>query len=210
MNKRLNALSPDTSGVAMVEFALILPVLLTLGLGSVELANVVIAHRAISDITMSVSDNASRMGAQTTLSNKPVSEREINDVFIGAKLQGGKIDIKKNGRIILSSVQLNEQGGQTIKWQRCYGDKVFASSFGSQGLGATGTAITSVGPSGGVTARPGTAVMLVQVAYDYKPIVEVGPLGSKVITETAAFNVRDSRDLSAIYNPDGDTVSNCS
>lgn len=210
MNLKLNSFARDTSGVAMVEFALFLPVLLTAGLGSVELANYVVSHRAISDVTMAVSDNASRMGAQTTLSNKPVSEREINDVFIGAKLQAGKIDIKKNGRIILSSVQLNAQGGQTIKWQRCYGDKVFASSFGSEGMGAIGNAITAVGPSGGIVARPGTAVMLVQVAYDYQPIVKIGPLGAKQIVETAAFNVRDSRDLSTLYNPDGETVSTCS
>jgi Flp pilus assembly protein TadG len=197
----------DPGGVAMVEFAMVFPVLLFMGASGIELTNFFLANRRISDIAMQVSDNASRMGGQTTLANKPVSEKEINDVFMGAQMLSGGMDIGKNGRVMLSSVELNKDGGQTIKWQRCYGAKAAASKFGVQGDGASGNAMTSVA---GLTARADTAVMLVQVNYTYNPAVSFVPYKFNEIVETAAFNVRDHRDLSKLYNVEGVPVSTCS
>ena len=50
-----------------------------------------------------------------------------------------------------------------------------------------------------ITATPGNAVMFVEVAYNYQPIVPLSTLEDKEITYTASFNVRDNRDLSQVY-----------
>jgi hypothetical protein len=41
-------------------------------------------------------------------------------------------------------------------------------------------------------------------------LVPVADLDLGPITETIAFNIRDKRDLSQIYNPDSAAISGCS
>jgi hypothetical protein len=197
----------DQQGVAFVEFAVTLPVLLVVMSSGLELANYVIAMKRIGEIAALTADNASRMGAQSVITNKPISEAEINDVLIGANLAGGFLDLQQNGRIILSSLQRNESDQQLIKWQRCFGDLPHPSSFGVEG----DTPANGMGPTDDkVTAAPGTAVMVVEIAYRYQPLIPLISLPFGQITDYAAFNVRDDRDLRQVYNLDNDDVSTCS
>lgn len=191
----------------MIEFAMVLPFLLILMSSGLELANYVIASKRIGEIAGQLADNASRMGDQTVIRNKPISEAEINDVFIGAQLQAGGIDLTgDNGRIILSSLEADEDGRQAIAWQRCVGSLNHPSSFGEQGE----TGVSGMGPIGNqVAAAPGTAVMVVEIAYRYQRLVPLISLPLDQITEHAAFTVRDERDLSQIYNIEGVTASTC-
>ncbi|MGE4430213.1 MAG: hypothetical protein AB7E05_05650 [Sphingobium sp.] len=209
--RRAAACLRDQSGLALVEFAISLPLLLLLASAGLELANYVLTTKQIGEIATLVADNASRMGAQNVINNKPVSEAEINDVFIGATMQGGSnLNMANNGRIILSSLQQNEDGGQTIKWQRCYGDLDYASSWGEEGEGETGTAFLGMGPdSARVTASSGTAVMVVEISYRYQRIMPLPFMPLHDIRESAAYNVRDTRDLTQIYNIEGVPVSDC-
>ena len=50
-------------------------------------------------------------------------------------------------------------------------------------------------PGAEIFATSGNAVMFVEVAYDYQPIVPLSALENQEIVYTASFNVRDSRDL---------------
>lgn len=210
LHRLLRRTRSDQSGLALIEFALSLPILLILTTSGLELANYVITTKRIGEIAVLIADNASRMGAQSAINNRPISEAEINDVFIGADMQGSGLDLGKNGRIILSSLQRNEDGGQTIKWQRCFGDVAHASSYGVEGDGETGTSFPGMGPEGNrVTAAEGTAVMVVEISYRYQRILPLIDLPLNDISETAAFNVRDSRDLTQIYNSEDVTPSSC-
>ena len=62
-------------------------------------------------------------------------------------------------------------------------------------------------PGAEVTASTGTAVMFVEVTYQYQPIAFAAWLGPRVIRTTAAFNIREGRDLQGpaggdgVYNP---------
>jgi hypothetical protein len=92
-----------------------------------------------------------------------------------------------------------DNGNQYIHWQRCKGLKRWNSSYGNAGDGSV-TSLSGIGPAGEqVTAPPGGAVIFVEVSYDYQPIVSDKFVSSAPITATAAFIVRDSRDLSQIY-----------
>src|SRR3546814_14387648 len=82
------------------------------------------------------------------------------------------LDFRTHGRIILSSLERNDDGGQWIHWQRCYGDLDVESSYGEAGDGEEGTDFPGMGFEGAeVTAAAGTAVMFVENYYDYQPLL---------------------------------------
>lgn len=202
-------LAGDTSGLAMVEFAFAAPLLLGMGMLGTDTAYLVITHMQVSQIAMQVADNASRVGEQDVLTARKVFERDIAETLIGAEKLGENIDIFQQGRIIISSLQRNAQGGQTIRWQRCRGALNVPSSFGVEGDGATGTSFPGMGFAGRqITASQGTAVMFVEVVYDFEPLTPITVFDGRRISYTAAYNVRDNRDLTDIY--DGGPVASCS
>jgi hypothetical protein len=150
------------------------------------------------------------LGNQSALGARPISETEINDLFAGAELQAGTLDLANKGRMILSSVELNADGGQWLHWQRCRGAFPYTSDIGEAGDGETGTDIDSFGEGAGVAASSDNAIMMVEIAYDYEMLVPVFDVELGPITESVAFNIRDQRDLTQVYNPDSATVANCS
>jgi len=210
--RRLRALPQAKSGVAMVEFAFTAPIVLSLGLLGTETAYYAITHMQVSQIAMQVADNASRVGEQDVLVARRVFEDDINETFVGAEKLGERIDIFENGRVILSSLQQNDGGGQWIQWQRCRGAKNHTSSFGVEGTGEFGTSFAGMGASGReITAAPGTAVMFVEIVYDYDALTPLDFLDGETLTYTAAFNIRDNRDLTQLYpSQSGQNAANCS
>jgi Flp pilus assembly protein TadG len=130
----------DERGVVIIELAYTLPFLLLLGFGGLEIANLTLANTRISQITLSASDNAARIASGSNLATPQVREVDINEVFTGAHLQSGDLNFQANGRMILSSLETNAEGGQFIRWQRCFGNRPSSpSSYGVAGVGATGT-----------------------------------------------------------------------
>ena len=93
------------------------------------------------------------------------------------------------------------------------GIKAFESAYGGEGHGLAGN-LTGMGPEGEeVTGEPGEAVIFVEVSYDYQPLIGDVFTNTNEITTTAAFNVRDDRDLTQIYQRDGgspDPAASCS
>ena len=189
-------LAGDTSGLALVEFAFSAPLLLGMGMLGTDTAYLVITHMQVSQIAMQVADNASRVGEQDILTQRTIRERDMAETLIGAEKLGENIDIFEQGRIIISSLQRNGAGGQWIAWQRCRGALPYTSSFGLEGVGKTGTAFPGMGaPGREITAAQGTAVMFVEVAYDFEPLTPITVFEGRRIRYTAAFNVRDNREL---------------
>ena len=202
-------LGRNASGVAMVEFAFAAPLVLSMGMLGTDTAYLVITHMQVSQIAMQVADNASRVGEQDVLTARKVYESDINETFVGAEKLGENIGIFRQGRVIISSLQRNADGGQWIKWQRCRGAKNYDSTYGVQGAGATGTGFPGMGrPGSYITASNGTAVMFVEVAYDFRSITPMNIFNNQQIVYTAAFNVRDNRDLNSLYS--GGNVASCS
>lgn len=207
----LRRLLRNRSGVAMTEFALAAPFVLTFGLWGIEISNLALTNMKVSQVAMHLADNASRIGDTSVLADRKIYESDINDVLYGANLQGGEsLDLDEHGRVIVSSLEVNASGQQYIHWQRCMGKKNHVSSYGVQGanLGTAG-----MGPTGyKVLAQPDDAVIFVEVVYDYQPLVSARFVSNTTITATAAFTVRDDRDLAQIYthNPATyDTQARC-
>jgi len=206
----------DNRATVMVEMAFCVPLLVLIGFGGIEISNLTLVNTRISQIGLNTADNAARIAYGSNLSLPRVREVDINDVFAGAEAQAAGLNFKQNSRIILSSLEVNDDGGQTIKWQRCYGDLNINSSYGPQGTGATGTGFPGMGPSSNrVKAVSGTAIMYVEVTYRYQPVAYGNWLGPRTIRNEAAYNIREGRDLEGpdgggVYNPSPSvTKSSC-
>lgn len=200
------------SGVAMTEFALSLPLLLGVGLGGIETANLAITQMRVSQLAIHIADNASRIGDTSSLQARKIYESDINDIFVGANLQGEGLDLFEHGRVIVSSQEVTDAGNQYIHWQRCKGKKTASSSYGEEGDGENG-GFAGMGPFGEeVIALDDDAVIFVEISYDYQPLVGDTFKLVDTLHAIASFNVRDSRDLSQIYQRDSsspDPVARC-
>jgi hypothetical protein len=213
----LTRLRECRSGIAMTEFALAAPLLMTAGLYGTEVAWLALTHLRISQTAMEIADNASRVGDTSSLQYKKIYESDIDDVLRGSNIEAGKsVDLFKHGRVIISSLEVvpGTNGNQYIHWQRCFGEKQWPSSFGKEGDGLSGPTITGMGPAGDqVTAYDEQdAVIFVEIAYEYQPLFSKMFVGNTTINVHGAFNVRDSRDLSQIYQRDPnkpDAVADC-
>lgn len=193
----LRRLRRDTSGLALLEFAFTLPILLLLSLTGAELTNYIITRMRISQIALHLADNAARIGSGSQLQAKTITEADINDLFVGANLQSGEMDLKGRGRVILSSIERSTVNtvNSRIRWQRCYGAKTSRTS--SYGTVATSTNVTGIGPTGRQVSAPENGVtMFVEVYYEYQPLVKNSLAPSTSITEIASMMVRDRRDTS--------------
>jgi hypothetical protein len=211
----LRRLVRSHSGAAATEFALSLPLLLTAGLYGVESANQAVMQMRVSQIAVLIADNASRVGENSLLGETKIYESDINDTFFGAEVQGGtRFDLYERGRVILSSLEVvpGTADQQYIHWQRCKGKLVHPSSYGNSGEGLDSD-FAGMGPKGEeIIAIDDEAVMFVEVVMDYKPLVGELFAGIDQLRATAAFNVRENRDLSQIYQRDAakpDPVSSC-
>jgi hypothetical protein len=201
-------LAGDASGLWIVEFALSLPFLMALGLGATETLNYVLAVERVNQIAMTAADNAARVRTS-------IDEKDVNELMAGAKFVGTRIEFAQRGRIILSSLEENAaKNGQWIRWQRCSGAKNVSSSYGVQDNGKNDATLQGMGPTGKkIAPESGTAMMFVEVFYDYKPIVPMPSLGwsNRTMTFFMAFNVRERTDQ-ALKNADnlsGANISSC-
>lgn len=197
----------DKSGLALIEFAFAAPIFITLVLAGMELTNLAVAHLRVSHMAMTVADNAGRV-------TSGIDEANIEEVFAGAELIGQPLNFQPNGRVVLSSLEQNgqsgSQAGQVISWQRCWGDMTVAPKYGTEGDGANDDSLVDgLGlNTNQITAGANTALMFVEVTYDYQPLVGTGFFNPPTIRYESAFNVR-GRQNNAITNTQNLTVNDC-
>ena len=216
LSTKLKTLLTCESGVIIVEFAYVLPLFVILSFTGIEVSGLAIANMRVSQIAMTVADNMSRVAESVPLTAPQLREVDINDTLLGARIQGStSLPLFENGRVIVSSLQQNASGRQTIKWQRCKGLLNVTSAYGVEGATQPNAPATNGFQGMGtgtsrVQAEANSAIIFVEVSYTYKPLVASSLIGTKTIKKEAAFYVRDDRDLSQNYNPNpASSVSTC-
>lgn len=199
--KLINRLRTDISGISLVEFALILPVILTLGLYGTEVARMATTKMKVSQIALSVADNASRLGQTENSGVTPtITEGDVESILRGSLRQGSSIDLENNARVVISSLEYDDfTDRQYIHWQRCIGEATYESRYGNDTdrNGINGDRITGLGQgSTKITADSGSAVMFVEVYYEYQSLWD-NPFGSgdSVFYQEAAYLIRDDRNI---------------
>jgi Flp pilus assembly protein TadG len=213
---KVNKLRDCESGVILVEFAYVLPLFVILSFTGIEVSALAIANMRVSQIAMTVADNMSRIAESVPLTAPQLREVDINDTLLGARIQGGTgLPLFENGRVIVSSLQQNASGRQTIKWQRCKGLLNVVSEYGVEGVTQPNAPATNGFQGMGtgtsrVQAEANSAVIFVEVTYTYKPLVASSLIGPRTLKKEAAFYVRDDRDLTQLFNPNpASSVSTC-
>lgn len=191
----LRAVFADRRGLAMVEFAMSLPVLLALALAGLETTSYALATMQINQIATGVADNVARV-------RDTISEGDLNEALLSANLIGQNIDFANRGRVVVSSVSANGQtganAGQWIRWQRCTGALNTTDSqprYGTQGKGQTDNSLPYMGSaSRRIVAAGSNNLIFVEVTYTYKPIVGESVLGKRTIRTEAVYSVRERPD----------------
>jgi len=190
-------LAAANSGLAYIEFALVLPFLVLLGFGGLELTHVTVAYLRVNDIALKVADNAARVRIS-------IDETDVNQIFTGTREMGKSINFAANGRVILSSIEpvMNTASppavvNQYLRWQRCFGANAANSTHGNEGDGATGTAQAAgygIPTKAKIAASANTATMLVEVVYTYQPLNSNRWFGPITIRVQQSMPVRQRND----------------
>jgi Flp pilus assembly protein TadG len=232
----LRKIASDNTGNIVTEFAFTAPILMTLTVGGMELANFATTKMRVQQLALQVADGASRIGEGSLLQALKIYEANINDVFAGAEAQAGEMDIFGNyvekvgnttttrgkGRIIISSLEPvanpNPTNKYKIGWQRCKGNLTsYTPQYGTVGQ-SSGTNMDGMGPTGSqVVAPAGSAVIFIEIRYRYEPLFNIGLqesiFGNNMTYQNmdaiSAMMVRDDRDTTQVYPSAGVTASTC-
>jgi Flp pilus assembly protein TadG len=210
----LARLRRDQRGLAMLEFGFTLPIILIIILFGVEAANMGISWMRIHQIAATSADNAARV-------RDSIDELDVNEVLLGGKIIGERMDFANRGRIVLSDVTSNGQSGNraglTILWQRCTGALNNSDSqpkYGTQGAGASNNSLQAMGTSPRqIAPTNGSPLIFAEVTYRYKPIIDAPIFGSifgqPILRSEAAFTVRERASETLDDGPNGTTDSVC-
>jgi hypothetical protein len=162
-----------SAGNVAVEFALAVPVLLLLMLGSAELGRFVLLYEKMDQVATTVSDLISQ--AET------ISESQITDTFAAADQVAEPFDFSSLGVVIVSSVTNPDGTGPVIAWQRSGGGAYVAASK----LGVEGA--TPVLPDDFVV-RQGETAIIAEVYYNFSPF-----LSSLIVRPQVLYRSADHR-----------------
>jgi Flp pilus assembly protein TadG len=136
----------DRKGVAAVEFAFILPLLIALYFGVVETTYGIMANRKVTSVTSTVAD----LVAQT----KSVNQAELNDIFAAATAIMVPFDSAELS-IVVTSVLIDKDGNATVDWS--------AAAPGSGTAHRSGADFDL--PAG--LRIPYTSLIVAEVGYEY-------------------------------------------
>lgn len=144
------------SGIAMVEFALIMPVLLLLVMGGLELSRYVLLHQKLSRLASNAGDLVSRAEKLTVA--------DVNQVFEASQYIVRPFDMNPEGVVVISSVAKQPDNPPIVQWQQ-------------QGGGGA-SATSQIGRSSQPANLPGTFVLrdfqdviVAEVFYRYEPLI---------------------------------------
>jgi Flp pilus assembly protein TadG len=146
----------NVAGNVSVEFALSVPALLLLMLGTAEMGRYIILHQKVDRVATTISDQVAR--AET------ISESQLDDIFTAAGQVAQPFDLANLGVVIVSSVTNADGTGPVIAWQRSGGGSYSASSH----LGHEGDT-PDLPPD--FEVREGETAIISEVYYDFTPFL---------------------------------------
>jgi Flp pilus assembly protein TadG len=149
----LSRLWPHQSGIAAVEFALILPILLVLWIGGVEVTSALSVDRRLNNFAASMGDLVSRA--------KTVTYTDVDDLF--ELTEAAMFPYDATGMTMrITAVTIEPSGSTKVAWSRARGMTAYAKD----------TVVNSTVPA---TLRPpstsGSQIIMSEVFYTYRPAV---------------------------------------
>jgi Flp pilus assembly protein TadG len=164
--------SADKCGVAAIEFAILLPLMLTLYLGGVELTNGVAIQRKVTLTARALADLSSQFTsiANNDMTNILNAASDIIAPYPSAQLAA-----------TVSELSINAQGQALVVWSSAYNGT--ARSIGS---------VVSIPTN---LATPNSYLVLGEAQYSYKPGLGYSVVGNLTLSDTMYMRPRQSTSI---------------
>jgi Flp pilus assembly protein TadG len=171
----LRRLFGDRSGVAAVEFALLLPIMLSLYIGGLEISDGFTIKRKVTNTTSALGDLVTR--------TEEISTAEMTDILEAASAVIVPYDVG-NLKIKVSQVYVNEDSVAQVVWSAAQNDTAWAKD----------TTITL--PDG--VNLPDSFLIVTEVHYNFDPALGYVFTGSIDVSDT--FYLKPRLSDSVCYN----------
>lgn len=140
--------SRDKRGVSAVEFALVLPLMMTLYLGGVEVSQAITASRKVTLVSRTVSDLVSQVSS--------ISNASMTDILSASSAIVSPFSTN-DLKVTVSCVTIDANGNATITW--------------SDTLNGTAHAVGATVTLPAALDVPSTTLIWSEAEYDYKPTI---------------------------------------
>lgn len=145
-------------GGSALEFAIVAPMIMLLGLGAFDTTRVVMLGNKVNRVAANTADMVTR--------NRTLQDGgEIATYFDLANNAALPLDLENAGRVFISGITNADGTGPRVAWQRTdpdYGLNV-VSRIGSEGAAAV--------LPGDMTVRPGETAVVSEVFYEFTPTI---------------------------------------
>lgn len=159
LRRGLRRLIGEREGVSLVEFAFVAPILVSLLIGSFEIARFVLLNQKLNRLASNSSDLVTRSAA--------MSEAELDNIFAAGEYITAPFRMGNKGVVIITSASNpgpNDTTPPVVNWQQRSDILVtFPSEVGVEAGQATLPA--------GLTLRVGQDIIISEVIYDFEPIM---------------------------------------
>jgi len=146
--RRLTSLRRDQRGVSAVEFAMLLPLMVTLYLGTVEVSQGVAIHRKVTLTARTVADLASQV---TSINNADMTNMLTAAGAVVAPFPSNEL------KVTVSAVTIDANGVATVAW--------------SDTLNGTARAVNSTVSLPSALNVPNSQLIWSEVHYNYVPTI---------------------------------------
>jgi len=146
---RFRGFIADRRAVSALEFALILPIMLTLYFGTVDLGDGLIIKRKVTHVASSLSDLVTQ--------SKTITTADMKNIFDAAEAIIVPYDVGTL-KMTVSEIKIDANGNATVAWSKT----------------RNGTALTKNSAYAGLPAgvkQASTYLITAKVSYDYTPTV---------------------------------------
>jgi Flp pilus assembly protein TadG len=149
---RIGRLLTQESGIAAVEFAVILPIMIVLWIGGVEVTGALSVDRRLNNLASAIGDLAAR--------KKELTYADVSDIFDIA--EGAMYPYSATGmKLRLTEISIDDDGVAKVYWSRAEGSGITAHP--------TNALMDSYVPA---TLRvDNTHIVMAEVFYTYSPTV---------------------------------------
>jgi Flp pilus assembly protein TadG len=148
LRRRGRGFAADQRGISSVEFALLLPLMLTMFFGSVEVTDAISADRQITLVASTVADITSQYSS--------VAASDVSNIMAAATSVLAPFPVS-SAKVTLSSVLIDANGNATVDWS--------TTLNGSQRSGTVTNAIPAA------LRIANTSVIWGEASYAYKPVI---------------------------------------
>ena len=183
MLKRISSLLKNKEGVAYVEFAVCLPVLIALLMGAIEVSRFIIIAQKVEKTAATLSDIVSQ--------GKTISTGELNSMIFASSQVMLPYTMGANGYVIVTSVKqtgaYSVSNPAIVNWQ-----------YTSSGVNGSWTQNSLVGTVGnpatlpsGMTLNDKDNVIVTEMFFRYQPLIlSNGVISTSTIYKTSLFKPR--------------------